>query len=217
MTHALIPTFQGIVNDMPQTMCNARDLHTFLEVGRDFSSWIKGRIEQYGFVEELDYLLAKTGEQVDEYSPVLGSIPRGRGQPRIEFHLSMDMAKELAMIENNDKGRAVRRYFIRMEAKAKGFIPSPSIVREYGITHPNALLYPEEKQLLLEIRPDWKAISELVLQGLNGLEIADKLKSSKSTVCDKISRMRMCGILPPDPRRMAVKVERALLKKSNFS
>ena len=42
---------------------NARDLHAFLGVKRDFTSWIKGRISQYGFVEGVDYLLTKTGEQ----------------------------------------------------------------------------------------------------------------------------------------------------------
>ena len=43
---------------------SARDLHAFLGVKRDFTSWIKGRIKQYGFVEGVDYLLTKTGEQL---------------------------------------------------------------------------------------------------------------------------------------------------------
>lgn len=35
--------------------CNARDLHAFLEVGRDFTSWIKARIEKYQFVDGEDF------------------------------------------------------------------------------------------------------------------------------------------------------------------
>ena len=102
MENALIPVFTGELIEQTTQYCNARDLHASLQVGRDFSTWITGRIEEYGFV------------QGEDYSPVSGNI-RGRGKPRIDYHLSLDMAKELAMLENNDIGRAVRRYFIRAE------------------------------------------------------------------------------------------------------
>lgn len=45
---------QSIGTDLAQTV-NARDLHTFLEVRRDFTTWIKQRIAKYGFVEGEDY------------------------------------------------------------------------------------------------------------------------------------------------------------------
>ena len=96
---------------------NARELHTFLVVGRDFSTWINGRIDQYGFEEGLDYtsqrLLPETGEQ------------RG-GHNKLDYILSIDMAKELAMLENNDKGKEVRKYFIQCERMLK----SPNISEE---------------------------------------------------------------------------------------
>jgi phage anti-repressor protein len=75
---------------------SARDLHAALGVGRDFSTWIKDRIEKYGFIEEADF------------SPDLGKSAGGR--PAVEYWLSLGMAKELAMVENNEKGRAVRLY-----------------------------------------------------------------------------------------------------------
>lgn len=107
-TTQLIPVFNGELDGRAQQLCDARDLHTFLGVGRDFSTWIKDRIEQYGFVE---------GE---DYSPVLGNRSDGLpGKPRTEYHLTLDMAKELAMVENNDRGRQVRRYFIAMERQAR--------------------------------------------------------------------------------------------------
>lgn len=90
-----------------QQLVSARDLHWYLQVGRDFSTWLKARIEQYGFVEGEDYITT------EGFSPDLGKTKSGR--PTIEYGLTMDMAKELAMVENNDLGRQARRYFIRVE------------------------------------------------------------------------------------------------------
>lgn len=87
---------------------NARDLHAFLEVGKDFSTWIKERIEQYGFVKNQDFVC----------SPIPGSKGRG-GHNRRDYHLALDMAKELAMVERTEKGRQARRYFIECERIAR--------------------------------------------------------------------------------------------------
>ena len=87
---------------------NARELHEFLEVGKDFSTWIKSRIEQYDFSENDDYIsLPRMGEQT-----------RG-GQNKIDYIISLDMAKELSMVEKNDKGKEARKYFIECEKIAK--------------------------------------------------------------------------------------------------
>lgn len=123
MSTSLIPVFNGDIDGRSQQLCDARDLHQFLQVGRDFSSWIKGRIEQYGFVEGEDFysVLSKTqGQEGDVCSPDLGSKTERRGgHNRTDYHLTLDMAKELAMVENNDQGRQVRRYFIAMEREAR--------------------------------------------------------------------------------------------------
>lgn len=84
---------------------SARDLHEFLEVGKDFSTWIQDRIEKYGFVEGQDF------------SPILGKSSGGR--PTREYFISLDMAKELSMVENNARGRQARRYFIEVEKRAR--------------------------------------------------------------------------------------------------
>lgn len=86
---------------------SARELHQFLGVGRDFSNWIKNRIEEYGFVENQDFeVFAKIGEN-----------PNG-GRPSKEYAISLDMAKELSMVEKTEKGKLARLYFIEMEKKA---------------------------------------------------------------------------------------------------
>lgn len=85
---------------------DGRELHEFLEVGRDFPTWFKDKVEKYGFVE---------GE---DFSPKTGKTSDG-GRPRIEYQISIDMAKELCMVENNEKGRQARKYFIECEKQLK--------------------------------------------------------------------------------------------------
>lgn len=105
MNSQLVPVFNGTISNESALLCNARDLHKFLEVGRDFSNWIRERISEYGFIANLDYT---------EFSP--NSAKTG-GRRRKEYHLTLDTAKELAMVERNEKGRQVRRYFIECEKR----------------------------------------------------------------------------------------------------
>jgi phage anti-repressor protein len=114
-TNTLIPVFAGELSGMPVQLVDARLLHTFLEVGKDFSTWIKDRIEEYSFLLNSDYL---------EYSPKLGRTPKG-GRPAKDYALSIDMSKELGMIERNDKGRQIRRYFLDMEKVAHQLSTNP--------------------------------------------------------------------------------------------
>ncbi len=83
---------------------SARELHQFLESKQEFANWIKGRIEKYGFVEGQDFA------SFDNF------VKRETGSSvRKEYALSIDMAKELSMVENNEKGRQARKYFIECE------------------------------------------------------------------------------------------------------
>ena len=88
----------------------ARDLHAFLDVKIRFNDWIARRIAEYSFTEGQDF-----------YSE-LSKTPSG-GRPSREYHLSLDMAKELSMVERNEKGKQARRYFIECERRAKDATP----------------------------------------------------------------------------------------------
>ena len=79
---------------------NAETLFKFLVVNSKFADWIKNRITQYGFIENQDYIVKTTHT--------------GR-RPRKEYFVTLDMAKELCMVENNDKGKEARQYFIKCE------------------------------------------------------------------------------------------------------
>lgn len=105
---ALIPVFTGTIADRTVQLCCARTLHAFMQVKRDFTTWVKGRIRKFGFVAGEDFITISR-------SPELGSGNRGAAT---DYHLTLDMAKELSMVENNAQGRAARRYFIECERKA---------------------------------------------------------------------------------------------------
>jgi phage anti-repressor protein len=90
-------------------LINARDLHRFLGSGRQFANWIRERINRYNFVEGEDY--TSFNEVVKRES--------GGGTTRIEYLLNVEMAKEIAMLESNDKGRMIRKYFIECERRLR--------------------------------------------------------------------------------------------------
>lgn len=104
-----------------------RDLHAGLEVGRDHTNWIKGRIAEYGFVEGRDYEVFDSPDRANQ---------TGRGGDRRSkvYRLSLHMAKELAMVEGNERGKLARRYFIWVEENASRHtrpvqrLPSPARV-----------------------------------------------------------------------------------------
>lgn len=96
---------------------NARELHKFLESKYQFANWIQERITKYGFVENQDYEVFKENLKNSN-----------GGRPQIEYALSVDMAKELSMVENNEKGRLARKYFIECEKIAReGMVASYQI------------------------------------------------------------------------------------------
>ena len=132
---ALIPVNQSQVGDDLVQTINARDLHAFLEVGKDFSNWIKDRISLYGFVEHVDYVVfAKTGEN------------SSGGRPQREYSLTLDMAKELSMVERNTKGKQARQYFIQCERVAKSPNNNPMLVASTMNSDQLALLMGEVKR-----------------------------------------------------------------------
>lgn len=106
MAQELIPTAASQIAGQETPTVNARDLHTFLEVGRDYTNWIKDRIGEYNFNENEDFVVfAEIGEN-----------PKG-GRPKKGYHITLDMAKELAMVERTEKGAQARKYFIEVEKK----------------------------------------------------------------------------------------------------
>lgn len=106
---SLIPVVDGIVGGEEQPCVDARTLHQWLKSGEMFSKWVVGRIKKYGFIENQDFACYW------EISQTQTKVGR-KGKAKVKkYLLTLDMAKELSMVENNEQGRAARRYFINCE------------------------------------------------------------------------------------------------------
>jgi len=109
MNNDLIRIETKRIGDQEVNAVDARELHTFLESKTRFSDWIDRKIRKYGFEEGADYILLKV--ELNSSEPWIG------GRPSADYVISLDMAKELAMVESNQKGKQARRYFIEVEKK----------------------------------------------------------------------------------------------------
>lgn len=89
-----------IIYDNDRPTVSARELHKFLEVNSEYSHWFK-RMCEYGFSEGQDF------------SPFLTESTGGR--PAQDAQLTIDMAKEICMLQRNEKGKQARQYFIQLE------------------------------------------------------------------------------------------------------
>ena len=87
------------------SLVSARELHEFLEVKSRFNDWFARRVDKYKFQEKQDFV-PHTQKRVHA---------SGRDYEEIDYIISLNMAKELSMIENNEKGRQARKYFIECE------------------------------------------------------------------------------------------------------
>ena len=93
------------INENNEQVVSGRELHKFLEVKTRYNDWINKRVKEYGFTENIDFV-AITQKKV---------TAQGNTSEYTDHLLKINMAKELAMIENNEKGKALRKYFIECE------------------------------------------------------------------------------------------------------
>ncbi|WP_156851718.1 antA/AntB antirepressor family protein [Bartonella refiksaydamii] len=165
----LIPISEQTVGQETVQTVNARELHSFLEVGKKFADWITERINKYNLVENQDFVCF----------PILGSKGRG-GHNRKDYHLTLSVAKELSMLENNKKGREARLYFIKCERLLKQ-VATPQV----DYSKPEALLgvlnhlqnqIEQKDHVIAELTPKAKALDGLKRSdGLFGLIEAAKM------------------------------------------
>ncbi len=104
-----------LISQSGKILIDARLMHQRLGSKQQFSNWIKNRIKDYNFQEKEDYLI--------------NLFNRSDGKPgkrKKDYFLTLDMAKELAMLERSEVGRDIRRYFIDQEKKARGMVSVPS-------------------------------------------------------------------------------------------
>ena len=136
-----------IKNDNGKQLVSGRELHEFLGVGRDFTTWIKGRISKYDFIENEDFTVLNI-------APQNGGASHG-GQNKLDYIISIDMAKELSMVENNYKGKQARKYFIQCEKKLKEVASSQKALPQDYLSALKALVQAEEEKALMKPKVEY--------------------------------------------------------------
>lgn len=107
-----------------EQLINARELFYALrgkETKTKFADWIKERVYKYKFVENEDFVKLRKLTK-------LGNLQR----PQLDYYLTIDTGKEICMIENNDNGRKIRRYFIEVEKRYRKIVlEKPSNIYDF--------------------------------------------------------------------------------------
>jgi len=111
-----LPIVQTALNGENLPTINARDLFSALEITTRLNDWVQRRIENYGFIEGVDF-----------YSTLSKNHKNGAfslGRPKTEYFLTLDMAKHIALMENNTKGREIRNSLIEAERQLREEVPA---------------------------------------------------------------------------------------------
>lgn len=101
-----------------QQAVSARELYDFLQPTERFANWFERQL-QYGFVVNQDYLGCE----------VFNTLAR---QSLQDYFISVDMAKEISMIQRSDKGKQARQYFIECERRSNQPVPTFQIPQTLG-------------------------------------------------------------------------------------
>lgn len=107
MVAQLIEINNAVIGRSETNAVNSRDIHKFVESKQDYSTWIKQRLEELGAENGVDYVIHK----------IVGNQKGGR--PSFDYIVTLDIAKHLAMMERNEKGKQARQYFIEAEKELK--------------------------------------------------------------------------------------------------
>lgn len=142
---------------------DGHELHDFLQVETPFKKWIDRMIE-YGFVEGTDFW-TKMSESTG-------------GRPATEYEMTISMAKEICMIQRNERGKQARQYFIECEKRLKALNPPLTLEEQMarGLLAAQKMLdqtkleLTQAKQLVHELQPK-ATYYDLVLQNKSLLSV----------------------------------------------
>ena len=208
MTNFSIKTFNGSIQNQSVQLINARELHNFLQSKQHFSDWIKKRISDYGFEENLDFI--GVHKKMITEAGFFGS----RQKEVKEYHITLDMAKELCMLERSEIGRQARRHFIKMEQHAIALatemqaqmLSIPTFLRN----NPDELarLITTAQTAFLTANPQAKDFLRYREMGLSYREIGTLLGKTKDSVKWMAFKMRNLGFFSSTlPKTNAVQLD----------
>ena len=176
---------------------SARELHILLvseakggQIGEDFSNWIKRNIDYLDAKVNVDYVTIEfdyLGNRIDKNSESNNQAVRVH---RREYALSIDLAKQISMIQNNDKGKQARTYFIECEKQLQ--LQAPRTLKEALILAVKLEEEKEQLQLQLEEQAPKVAVFERVLDGMNTYTldtVSDTLNIGRTTISTKLKEI----------------------------
>ena len=99
-----------IIEREGRQLVSGRELHEFLEIGTKYKDWFR-RMVEYGFEEEIDFIRVAQKRATNNLKNPVTTVT--------DHAISIDMAKEISMIQRTEKGKAARQYFINCEKKLK--------------------------------------------------------------------------------------------------
>lgn len=184
----LIPVFESRIGGEAAQCVSARELHAFLEVRKQFSDWMQYQLQTLGLEEDIDFLTFTPESE--------------KGRPALEYALTLDAAKHVAMASRTEKGRIVRQFFIEFEKRMRLAAQTPQNLGE-------AL------RLAADLYDRNQAQAKLLAEAQPKVEFFDAVAASKDT-CDMSEVAKVLAI--PDMGRnklFAFLRERRVLRFNN--
>lgn len=169
------------INENQEPIVNGRELHEALEVKTSYKDWFP-RMCEYGFIANTDYV---------EITEKVEAQKRARTYEQINHAIKLDMAKEIAMLQRNEKGKMMRQYFIQVEKDFNS--PEKVMARALKIAESNLnilKLENKQKQELIEEQKPKVLFAEAVTVSKNSISVG-KLATLLNQNGMKIGRTRL--------------------------
>lgn len=166
-----------------QFVIDGRKLHAFLKVKSEFRNWVKNRIAQYDFIEGVDFI---------------AGIFLPPPSERIDYAFTISMAKELCMVEKNERGKEARLYFIECENKLKKQLDPPTVAQQLLAT---AQVMVEIEKRLIESEQNQIETNNRLSKVETHLSKKAEIQEALPNVKKKTLRNKLNEIIRSYPRR----------------